>query len=127
MRVVLVEDSEIFRRHLSQLLRMLPHTRVVKEFSLQAEAQDWFRHHPEEWDLALVDLFLATGNGFGVLKSCAERSKTQKVVVVTNYVNDLVRTQVKAAGADAFFDKTLELDELADFCKAASLGHAQHS
>lgn len=96
---------------------MLPNTTIVKEAGLQADACAWLDAHPHDWDLALVDLFLTTGHGFGVLKSCAGRRKNQKVAVVTNYVTEQARTQVSHSGADAFFDKTLELDELALFCK----------
>ena len=123
MRVVLIEDNETFRGHFRRLLTMLPNTTVVKELSAQDEAEKWFETHPDDWDLALVDLFLASGNGFKVLKSCSSRSASQKVAVVTNYVTDFVRTQVQAAGADAFFDKTLELDALAEFCKQSSMAY----
>ncbi|HYW56117.1 MAG TPA: response regulator [Polaromonas sp.] len=117
MRVVLIEDNEVFRTHMKRLLSMLPGTSIVKELSVQNEAEQWFRDHPSDWDLALVDLFLATGNGFHVLKSCLARSPSQKVVVATNYDTDFVRGQVRSFGADAFFDKALELDALADYCK----------
>ncbi len=99
---------------------MLPGTSITKELSGQEEAEQWFRDHPSDWDLALVDLFLATGNGFQVLKCCAQRSEDQKVVVVTNYSTSFVRGHVRSFGADAFFDKIQELDLLANYCKSAA-------
>jgi hypothetical protein len=38
------------------------------------------------------------------------------VVVVSNYAREPVRQHVCDAGADAFFDKSFELEGLVDFC-----------
>jgi DNA-binding NarL/FixJ family response regulator len=116
----MVEDSEAMRGELGRLLSMLPAAKIVMETASQSGASAWILQHPHGWDLALVDLFLETGNGFGVLKACRSRSGLQKVVVMTNYVNDLVKSRVEVAGADAFFDKSSELDKLGAYCRSLS-------
>jgi DNA-binding NarL/FixJ family response regulator len=86
------------------------------EASTQAQACKWLEKHGEDWDLAVVDLFLASGNGLNVLRKCVSPNVQQKVVMITNYQRDRVEAHARAAGVDAFFDKTTQLEDLVDFC-----------
>jgi DNA-binding NarL/FixJ family response regulator len=68
--------------------------------------------------MVVVDLFLLQGSGLGILSRCAQRKPTQKVVVFTNYATPDIRRRAVALGADAVFDKSLELDDFLAYCKA---------
>ena len=116
MKVLLVEDNAAQRELLSQILRPLAGVEIVAIAATQHEAVAWLRDHPDDWDLALIDLFLAQGNGFAVLRECAGRASTQKVVLMSNYADEPVRERAVAAGADAFFEKGAETSALLDFC-----------
>ena len=70
--------------------------------------------------MAIVDLFLDQGNGLGVVDACRRRAAHQKVLVVSNYATPDVRARSKAMGADAFFDKSAEIDLLLDYCERLS-------
>ena len=61
-----------------------------------------------------MDLWLAQGSGLQVLKSIV-KTHCQKVVVLTNYPTQYMRQLCLSAGADAFFDKSLELNEFTDY------------
>jgi len=116
MKVLLVEDNAAQRELLSQILRPLAGVEIAAIAATQHEAVAWLRDHPDDWDLALIDLFLAQGNGFAVLRECAGRAPTQKVVLMSNYADEPVRERAVAAGADAFFEKGAETSALLDFC-----------
>lgn len=118
MRVLLVEDDAVFRAHLKHVLRAMQGTTVVMEASTQAEASAWLRQHPAQWDLALIDLFLAHGNGFRVLRDCHRILDHQRAVVLTNYNQGPVSEYARMAGADAFFDKSFDMEGLVDYCLA---------
>lgn len=68
MRVFLAEDDAALRKQLVQFLGSLLGVDIVGEAATQQDATDWLDAHPADWDLALVDLFLASGNGFTVLR-----------------------------------------------------------
>ena len=55
------------------------------------------------------------------MNRCADRKPSQKVVVLTNYATPDIRRRALAMGADAIFDKTLELDQFLAYCKASRL------
>lgn len=116
MRVLLIEDNQLMKEQLKLLLRPIPGAEVVMEASTQAQACEWLARHPGDWDLAIVDLFLTSGNGFTVLRNCVKPQSRQRVIVISNYERDRVEAYAIAAGAHAFYDKETELAALVDFC-----------
>ncbi len=106
MRVLIAEDNLQMREFVKDALTQIPDAVTVFETASHLEARQWLAAHPDGWDVALVDLFLTEGNGFRILKDCAARQPQQRVIVMSNYVNDTVRARVLAEGADAFLAKS---------------------
>jgi DNA-binding NarL/FixJ family response regulator len=119
-KTYLVEDNAVIRENLVGFLEDIADATVVAHASGEAEAVTWLRNHSDSWDVAIVDLFLDQGNGLGVVQACRERSRHQKVVVLSNYATPDMRARTKALGADAFFDKSAEIDLLLDYCERLS-------
>jgi CheY-like chemotaxis protein len=115
MQILLVEDDPAAVAFITQLLKPMAGTQVVKVASTEEQATQWLAEHPRDWDVALVDLFLEKGHGFNVLRSCRSRQPHQRAVVVTSYSRDEARRYAELAGADEVFDKFLEMDELIDY------------
>ena len=80
-------------------------------------ANEWLNDQTHNWDLAIIDLQLNEGSGFGVLQEHRDRSNLQKIVVLTSYVNPDIRQRCLQSGADGVFDKTRDIEKLVDFCK----------
>lgn len=114
----LVEDKPAICRTLIETMEELAPLRFVGVAESEDSAAQWLQAHPLAWDLAIVDLFLAQGNGFGVLKQCQHRRPQQKVVVLTSYYQPNVVQRCRELGADEVFDKSQEVDQLVDFCNA---------
>ena len=114
--VFLVEDNEQIREHLIPALADLGSASVLAVAQTEDEAVNWLARHKGQWDLAVVDLFLAQGSGLGVVRWCRGRDRHQRVAVLTNYPTDSMREACIDAGADAFFDKSTQLEEFFDFC-----------
>ncbi|MDM0032170.1 response regulator [Variovorax sp. J22P271] len=117
MKVVLAEDDRKLRSLLSQILRPMGGD-IVFECGTQFEAITWLEGHHDGWDLAVVNLFLAEGNGFALLRHCETRSPAQKVVMISNYVREPVAARACEAGADAFFDKSSQMEDFIEYCLA---------
>jgi two-component system, OmpR family, response regulator len=116
-KTYLVEDNPVIRENLVGFLEDIADATVVAHASSEAEAVSWLRGHQDRWDMAIVDLFLDEGNGLGVLAACKQRRPHQKVVVLSNYATPEMRARSRAFGADAFFDKSAEIDQLLDYCE----------
>lgn len=115
LRIFLVEDSPVIRNALSESLEELVGARMVGWASSEPDAMRWLAENPSGWDLAVVDLFLLQGSGLNVVKSCDKRELRQKVVVLTGYATPQMRQRCLAAGADAVFDKSTEIDEFTSY------------
>ena len=121
-KTYLVENNPVIRENLVDFLEDIADATVVAHAAGEAEAVSWLRGHKDGWDVAIVDLFLDQGNGLGVVDACRQRGANQKVVVLSNYATPDMRARSRAMGADAFFDKSAEIDLLLDYCENLSRG-----
>jgi DNA-binding NarL/FixJ family response regulator len=118
LRTYIVEDNLTIRENLVGTLEELTCIETIGHAETEDEARAWLASHPEDWELAIVDLFLKQGSGLGVVQECAERQPHQKVVVLSNYATPDIRKRCAQLGVDAVFDKSNEIDALIDFCVA---------
>ncbi|KAF1044764.1 response regulator [Xylophilus sp.] len=116
LRTYIVEDNATIRENLVGTLEELASIRPVGFAETENDGRSWLEENGDEWDLAIVDLFLKQGSGLGVVAACGERRSHQKVVVLTNYATADIRTRCAQLGVDAVFDKSNEIDALVDYC-----------
>lgn len=120
LRVVLVEDSPRLCRLLASILGELDGVTVVAEAADEPSA---LRILSEcEADLAIVDLELGVGSGLEVLRALAEEPERfghLRTVVFSNYGHPGLRECCRSLGADGFFDKAFQLDDLLEYVLAA--------
>ncbi|SEK94354.1 DNA-binding response regulator, NarL/FixJ family, contains REC and HTH domains [Roseateles sp. YR242] len=111
LRVVLVEDSMTIRRQIVQRLRTVDGLRIVGEAPDEALALALVAH--TQPDAVLLDLSLADGgSGLQVLKQLRKRGYQGQVHVLSHQTPDAYRAACLAAGANGFFDKADELDQV---------------
>jgi len=125
LKIYLVEDNAVIRDNLAASMEEMVHAKVVGSATTEADATAWLRAHTEDWDLAVVDLFLLQGNGLGVLNSCRERRPEQKMVVFTNYATPVMRERCLAWGANAVFDKSNEIEAFMKYAIEAAAERAR--
>jgi two-component system, OmpR family, response regulator len=113
-RVFIVEDSSTIRDNLIETLKELAQFEPVGTAETEHEAKRWLARN--DWDLAIIDLFLREGSGLNVLESCRKRQPAQNVVVLSNHSSRDVRWRCNQLGADAVFDKSTELEALVEYC-----------
>ena len=116
LAVFLVEDNPRIRESLIPALAELGSASVMATAESEAEAFAWLARHKGRWDLAVVEFVLKQGTGLGVVKWCYGRESQQRVVVLSNCPTPPIRSACLAAGANAVFDKSTELDAFFDYC-----------
>ena len=120
MKTYLVEDNPTIRENLISTLEELAPIETVGTADTEEEGTAWLTGHDAQWDLAIVDVFLKSGSGLGVLEACRTRGTLQKMVVFSNYTSREMRLRCIQLGVDAVFDKSTEIDALLDYCVAQS-------
>lgn len=116
LKTYIVEDNPTIRENLIGTLEELACVTAVGTAETENDGKAWLADNRDEWDLAIVDLFLKQGSGLGVLASCRDRPSRQKVVVLSNYATADIRQRCAQLGVDAVFDKSNEIDALVDYC-----------
>lgn len=114
----LVEDKPEIRDTVVEAMEEVAPLKFVGHAASEAAARQWLRTFNDDWQLAIVDLFLSEGSGFGVLRDCQGRKPNQKVVVLTSYCHKNITDRCLQLGADRVFDKSADLEELVAYCRA---------
>ncbi|MGB3937629.1 MAG: response regulator transcription factor [Burkholderiales bacterium] len=116
--VFLVEDSPILRTRVEAMLASIPGARLVGHAAEAASAiQGILAARPRA---VVLDIRLADGNGFDVLRAVRERQPEVDFYVLTNFANDAYRQMAEKLGARGFFDKTNEFERLQSVLAAAA-------
>jgi DNA-binding NarL/FixJ family response regulator len=63
-------------------------------------------------DAVLLDIKLADGSGFDVLRSLGAKAPGIEVFMLTNFAARPYRDRAASLGARGFFDKTIELESM---------------
>jgi DNA-binding NarL/FixJ family response regulator len=116
LKVFLIEDSVLLQELLGDMLSELD----CVEFCGCAEGEDEAlrRLAEDPVDLAIIDIELKQGSGIGVLDALqtdSERYGSPRKVVLTNYAHSTMRQRCEQFGTDAFFDKSLHINQLIDY------------
>jgi len=114
-RAYMVEDSSTIRENLAETLKELAQVEFVGTTETEHEAKRWLAGN--DWDLAIIDLFLREGSGLNVLEAVRRKRPGQRILVLSNHSSRDVRWRCKQLGADAVFDKSTELEALVEYCK----------
>jgi len=116
LKAFIVEDSPVIRENLVAALEEMAPIRVVGDAEDEASAVAWLNDPVNRCDLAVVDIFLKSGSGLGVLKAAAQMPGPGKLVVLSNYATPDMRRKCLELGADRVFDKSNEIDALILYC-----------
>ena len=94
------------------------HVKVVATAQDESSAIQWLTQRHNDADLVIVDLFLNTGSGLGVLRRAAGTQQRRNIAVLTNFAGGDLRCTCMALGAAQVFDKTTEFDSLLAYCQS---------
>jgi DNA-binding NarL/FixJ family response regulator len=112
MHALVVEDSPRIAERLVELVSIPGQVEVVATAPSESEAIAVCNAH--DVDLAIVDLQLNDGTGFGVIRAlrAAGRPRHACIVVLTNHAVPALKNAAFEAGADYFLDKSKDFATL---------------
>jgi two-component system, NarL family, response regulator DevR len=103
--VFLLDDHEVVRRGVAEVLQSDPHIRVVGEAKNAAEALA--RVPALKPDVAILDVRLPDGNGVSVCRELRSRLPQLKVIMLTSYSDDEALFEAIMAGASGYLLKQI--------------------
>jgi len=115
MNVFIVEDSEIVRERISELLSEQPGVVVAGETGTVRDALEFIPR--EDIDVVILDLHLLDGSGLEVLRRIKQKKPGLWVIVLTNYSYTGYRDQCLDHGADYFLNKSVDFDQLPEILR----------
>jgi len=118
LRAFIVEDSPVIRENLISTLEELAPISVVGWADNEPDALHWLADHGEGCELAVVDLFLRSGSGTGILRALKDSPAAPERVVLTNYATPDIVRRCRELGAVRVFDKSRDIDALIEHCQA---------
>ena len=123
MQVFLVEDSIPVRERLKAMLEAIPGTEVAGHASAADEAICGIL--TAQPDVVLLDISLASGSGFDVLRAMQTQAPDIEVYMLSSFVAYPYRQLAETLGARGFFDKTQDIERLRELV-AARAAQPQH-
>ncbi len=120
VRVLVVDDHEIVRRGVVEVIDADEHLTVVAEAGTVADAIR--RAAAVKPDLAILDLKLPDGTGIDLLKALRVGQPDLRVVVLTSFDDEEALAAALAAGANAFVLKTVRGAEIVEVVRQVVAG-----
>jgi DNA-binding NarL/FixJ family response regulator len=110
LKVFLVEDSPLLRERLQAMLAAIPGVQTVGHADAAGPAIDAILASGAE--AVVLDIQLAEGSGFDVLRAVRSRAPQVAVFMLTNFASEGYRKAAERLGARGFFDKSHDIDRL---------------
>jgi len=117
LQTFIIEDSPVILENLVATLQELASVEVIGTAANEADALAGWREHQGNLQLVIVDIFLKSGTGLGLLARAAKLGLAGRRVVLTNYATADIRRRCLDLGADRVFDKSSELEDLFSYCE----------
>jgi DNA-binding NarL/FixJ family response regulator len=122
VRVFLLDDHEVVRRGLRDLLEVDGDLEVVGEAGTAAEALS--RIPPTKPDVAVLDVRLPDGNGVEVCREVRSRHPEIRCLILTSFSDDEALFQSIMAGASGYLLKEIAGTDLVDAVRRVAAGQS---
>ena len=108
MKILIVDDSELLRDRLIELLTNISETEMFIEAENSIEAKKLVKElNP---DIIITDIRMPGGSGIEFVRHLKQSNNSASIIVLTNYAQ--YKEAALEAGADYFFDKTNEFEKV---------------
>lgn len=110
MFVLIIDDSEVFRNRLVEMLSVNNKSNIYLEANNIHEAKDILNNFLP--DIIITDIRMPGGSGIDLIRKTRLNDRITKIIAITNYAEDQYKTEALKAGADYFFSKSNDLESL---------------
>ncbi|MBN1198643.1 MAG: response regulator transcription factor [Bacteroidales bacterium] len=106
MNILIVDDSELIRKRLVELIREFEEPTNI---ALAGNATEAYSACSERYpDVIILDIHLPGENGIKILEKIRKKNKEVKILILTNFPYPQYRKKCMELGTDFFLDKTNE-------------------
>jgi DNA-binding NarL/FixJ family response regulator len=115
MKVLIADDSALMRERLETMLSEIEGVSIIgKSMNVIDTLSRVELDHP---DVVILDIKMIGGNGIDVLKSIREHHIDSTVIMFTHYPYPQYKRACMEAGADYFFHKATEFEQMLETVK----------
>ncbi|MFC2168326.1 response regulator [Acidobacteriota bacterium] len=114
-RICIVDDSKVLCTHLLEKFLEFEDLDIVGIAHNYSDAIKQI--NLTKPDATILDIQMPGGSGIGILEYIKKTRASNKVIIFTNYPYPQYRQRCMEAGADFFFDKHTEFNELFNIVK----------
>lgn len=125
IRVIIVDDHEIFRSGLKMVINKLGYAKVVAEAGDGADFLDLLTR--EETDLVLMDIEMPVMNGIEATRQAMARYPSLKIIALTMFKEDAYIQSMIEAGVKGFLIKNIRKEVLDRAIQAVYNGKTYYS
>jgi DNA-binding NarL/FixJ family response regulator len=125
IRVIIVDDHEIFRVGLHQIINKLGYAKVVGEAADGVEFLDLLDQ--EETDIVLMDIEMPVMNGAEATRKALEKYPDLKIIALSVYKDDEHIRMMMDVGVKGFLIKNIRKDVLDRALQAVFIGKTYYS
>lgn len=115
LRVFIADDSRLVMERLLALLATVEEVQIVGAARTGNAAIRGIHHLSP--DLVILDLQMPGGSGLDVLKIIKRATVPPVVMMLTNAVYPQYRAECQQRGADYFFDKSQDFEQVIETCR----------
>lgn len=120
--VVIIDDAPLVRERLRSWIAGIPGVEVVGEAGDVESGLELFRRLMPS--VVILDIQMPGGSGLDVLGAIKAEHPSTQVVMLTNYPLPQLRKKCLDAGAEFFFDKCCEFDQVHTLLRRMTAGTA---
>jgi DNA-binding NarL/FixJ family response regulator len=121
MKVFIADDSSEIRKRIIAMLAVLAER--IEMIGEAENVQDAINSiHEFGPDVVILDIRMPGGSGIDVLKKIRKINEVPVIIILTNYPHSQYREKCMEAGADFFFDKSRDFEEIVKVVSGISGG-----
>lgn len=121
MKLLIVDDSELIRSRLVGCFQGICGLAVIDTAETLEQALYCVNHSLPT--LAILDFHLPDGLATQILPALKQLAPEMQIALLTNDANDFIRKKCLQAGADWFFDKSTEFEQVLEMGRQQATLH----
>lgn len=110
MTILIIDDSEVFRSRIVEILANNNKSTDILEANSILEAKEIMLDVLP--DILITDIRMPGGTGLDLIKQVRKDNPVTLIIVITNYPEAQYKVEAFKTGANYFFDKSSEMDNL---------------
>jgi DNA-binding NarL/FixJ family response regulator len=112
INIGIVDDHNLFRKALSQIIKTFKHFKVIIEAENGLDFLSQMETAPQQPDVCLMDINMPKMNGYETLQHMKRNGRDIKVLAVSMYRNDYSIVRMLRHGASGYLSKNCTPEEL---------------